>query len=76
MNISSISATALSNALERVGNVAAAIAGAADPANPADTIDISDAAVALSAAKIDAAVSVRVMRAEQEIMQHALDMFV
>ena len=57
MVISSIAANAVSNAVDRVGEVAAAIAGAADPANPADTIDISDAAIELMAAKLQAAAS-------------------
>jgi hypothetical protein len=75
MNISSISAGAISQALERVGAVAAAIAGAADPSNPTDMIDFSEAAVELSAAKLAATASVQVFRAEQEIVRNTLDMF-
>jgi hypothetical protein len=74
MNINSVSASAVSQALERLGAVASALAGAADPANPTDMIDFSAAAVELSAAKLEAAVSVRVLRAEQEIVRNTLDM--
>jgi len=75
MNVGSISAGAVSQALERVQAVAAAIAGAADPSNPADMIDFSEAAVELSAAKLQAAASVKVFRAEQEIVRNTLDLF-
>ena len=75
MNISSISASAVSQALERVGAVAAAIAEAAKLSNPADMIDFSEAAVELSAAKLQAVTSVKVFRAEQEIVRNTLDLF-
>ncbi len=77
MNVSSIATTAISNAFDRFNAAAAKIAGAADPENPAsgvDTVDIASAVVELSSAKIDAAVGVRVFRAEQELVKNTLDM--
>ncbi len=74
MNISSIAATGLSSAFDRIDKAAEAIAGVTDPGNPADTIDISTAAIELSAAKLEAAANVRVIRAEQELVKNTLDL--
>jgi hypothetical protein len=75
MNVSSIATTAISKAFDRFNAAAAKVAGAADPENPADTVDLAAAIVTINSAKIDTAVGVRLIRAEQEMVKDTLDIF-
>ena len=78
MNISATSLNGISQAFDRFNKAAAAIAGGVNPSTTtteaADTMDFTDAAVALSEAKIDVAANVRVFRAGQDMVKNTLDL--
>jgi len=78
MNISAISTNGIAQAFDRFNTAATAIAGGVNPSTTAaeltDRMDFTDAAVALSEAKIDVAANVRVFRAGQEMVKNTLDL--
>jgi hypothetical protein len=74
MNVSAVSTAAISQAFDRFNTAAATIAGTNSPGAPTDTMEFTDAAVALSQAKLDVAANVRVFRAGQEMVEHTLDL--
>ena len=78
MNISAISTKGIDQAFDRFNAAASAIAGGVSPTisidTPVDTMDFTDAAVALSQAKIDVAANVRLFRAGQEMVKNTLDL--
>lgn len=73
MQVNSIAATTLTKAFDRLNSAATKIADATGPEQLTDTVDIAAAVIELSAAKIDAAVGVRLLRAEQELVKNTLD---
>ena len=78
MNISAISTKGIAQAFDRFNAAAGALAGGLSPtastSEITDTMDFTDAAVALSEAKIDVAANVRVFRAGQEMVKNTLDL--
>jgi hypothetical protein len=75
MNLSAINTNAISQAFDRFNQAASVIAGGVSPAAaPTDTMDFTDAALALSEAKIDVAANVRVLKAGQEMVKNTLDL--
>lgn len=76
MTISPVSTAAVSQSFERFSKAAEAVSSAVSSDVPTDTVAFTEAAVALSAAKVDVAANVRVFRAEQDLIKDTLDVLV
>ena len=63
------------NMLETGWAVASTVAGNSMPSAPVDTIEISSAAVELSQAELQAAISVKILKVAQNIGRQTLDLF-
>ncbi|HKX29393.1 MAG TPA: hypothetical protein VJ302_16975 [Blastocatellia bacterium] len=75
MDLTAIGNISLSAAFDRVAAVASAVAGSPTSSAPVDTIDISEAAVELSQAELQAAISVKILKVAQNIGRQTLDLF-
>jgi hypothetical protein len=73
MNVNSVALNSLHHAFDRLNKVATKVATAASPEGGGDLITFSDAAVELSQAKVEAATSVKVIKAENDLMKYTLD---